>query len=170
MFAVPGVQLASSPFWPWPSTGFSLARSLPRDSSAQEFRPNSKSRLIMFLALHNPAPKERVCRTIHMKRAAWAVGLTALAGLVACGGGPSPAKSSPITTGGTSASSNLTVSASLPAATQGTSYAGSVSVTGGASPYNFAVVSGQLPQGLNIDATSGSVSGTPGAPGNFNFD
>src|SRR5581483_2690910 len=109
------------------------------------------------------------CRTIHMKRAAWAVGLTALAGLVACGGGPSPAKSSPITTGGTSASSNLTVSASLPAATQGTSYAGSVSVTGGASPYNFAVVSGQLPQGLNIDATSGSVSGTPGAPGNFNF-
>jgi hypothetical protein len=63
----------------------------------------------------------------------------------------------------------LTIAATLPAATEGSAYTGSLSASGGTSPYNFAVTSGQMPQGVNLDNTTGAVTGTPTASGSFNF-
>ncbi len=119
----------------------------------------------MFFVLHSPAPKERACPALKLKKMACVATLIGVAGLTACGGGPSVAKLSP-TNGATG---NLTIAAALPAATEGSTYSGSVSASGGRTPYNYAVVWGQMPQGVNLDSTSGKVSGTPSASGAFNF-
>jgi len=119
----------------------------------------------MFFLLHRPDPTEHVCPALKLKRIICAVSLVGIAGLTACGGGPSPAKLSP-TNGATG---KLSIAASLPAATEGSTYKGAVSASGGKSPYSYAVVWGQMPQGVNLDSASGSVSGTPSAAGSFNF-
>ena len=119
----------------------------------------------MFFRSHSTAPEGRAFWVLNLKRFGCAIGLVGMAGLAACGGEPSPTKVSPtpVSTG------NLTIAASLPGATEGSSYTGNVKATGGLSPYNYAVVWGQMPQGVNLDAKSGSVSGTPTATGSFNF-
>ena len=118
----------------------------------------------MFFALLCPAPKDRACKTTLLKRAASIASLAAMAGLVACGSGRNSA-----TSPGSSAAGTLSLKASLPAGTEGTTYDGSLSASGGTSPYSYAVVWGQMPQGVNLDHTSGNVSGTPSASGNFSF-
>ncbi len=55
---------------------------------------------------------------------------------------------------------------SLPAAVQGSPYAGSIRVTGGLPPYQWALVSTGN-DGLSIGSTTGGVTGTPTAAGNF---
>src|SRR5713226_2594964 len=47
---------------------------------------------------------------------------------------------------------HITVSATLPAATVGTSYNAVVSVSGGTAPYQFAIGWGVLPPGLTLNA------------------
>ncbi len=64
---------------------------------------------------------------------------------------------------------NLTISATLPAGTVGSAYAGSLAVTGGTAPYSFSVTSGQLPPGVQIADNTGVFSGTPSASGSFSF-
>src|SRR6266702_876262 len=44
---------------------------------------------------------------------------------------------------------HLTVSGSLPTATMGAAYTGSIQASGGVAPYKFAVVYGTLPAGLS---------------------
>ncbi len=66
-------------------------------------------------------------------------------------------------------STNLNVSGTLPAASVGTSYSGSITASGGTAPYSFAVVSGQLPNGVGLAKDSGTISGTPSAAGTYNF-
>lgn len=119
----------------------------------------------MFFRLHSPAPKERACWALNLKRIAAAVAFVGIFAFTGCGGGPSPTKLSP----SKAPTGNLTIAASLPAGTEGSTYNGNVKATGGTSPYNYAVVWGQMPQGVNLDAKSGSVSGTPSATGSFNF-
>ena len=58
--------------------------------------------------------------------------------------------------------SQLTIAtSSLPGATVGTAYSGSVAASGGTAPYSFAA-SG-LPSGLSISASTGAITGTPAA-------
>jgi hypothetical protein len=90
--------------------------------------------------------------------------------LNACGASaPGSANTSPTTTSGTNSNPQLTVSATLPAASVGSSYKATVTVTGGTSPYAFSVASGGLPQGVLLAADSGAISGTPSASGTFSF-
>ncbi|HTS36538.1 MAG TPA: putative Ig domain-containing protein [Candidatus Solibacter sp.] len=63
---------------------------------------------------------------------------------------------------------NLTVSATLPAATVGVSYNAVVSVSGGNAPYRFA--SQDLPSGLTLNHQTGGISGAPTAAGRFSFE
>jgi Putative Ig domain len=53
------------------------------------------------------------------------------------------------------------VTSSLPSATVGSAYTGSVAASGGTAPYSFAA-SG-LPNGLSITTSTGAITGTPGA-------
>ena len=117
----------------------------------------------MFLEFRHFAPKRRAYYVSVFKRAAVAASLTAIAALSGCGGGPKPGD--PVST----KAGAFTITAKLPAATEGVSYTGTVTASGGTSPYKFAVTSGQMPQGMNLDQTTGSVTGTPSAAGNFNF-
>jgi len=116
----------------------------------------------MFLALHTLAPKDRACKTSLLKLAICAGSLAAIAGLVACGSGQNSVTSP-------SDAGTLSIKASLPTATEGSTYSGSVSASGGTSPYSFAVFWGQMPQGVNLDHASGVVTGTPNASGNYSF-
>jgi len=118
----------------------------------------------MFFALHNPGRKDHAYKSFLLRRAVHTASLAAIAGLVACGG----ARNS-VTSPNNNPNATLSVKASLPAGTEGTTYKGRVSASGGTSPYSYAVVSGQMPQGVNLDRVSGSVSGTPSASGNFHF-
>lgn len=58
--------------------------------------------------------------------------------------------------------------ASLPAATVGSSYSGSITASGGTAPYSYALNSGALPAGLTL-AANGTLSGTPTQGGSFSF-
>ncbi len=88
----------------------------------------------------------------------------------ACGASaPSPATTSPTNSSGSNSNPQLTVSATLPAASVGSNYTATVAVTGGTAPYIFSVASGQLPQGVGLGGSSGTISGTPSASGNFSF-
>ena len=116
----------------------------------------------MFVTLCHFAPKRRSHR-IFSKRAAATASLSAITALSACGGGPKPADPGSTQTG------SLTISAKLPAATEGSNYSGTVTASGGTSPYKFSMTSGQMPQGVNLDQATGNVTGTPSAAGNFTF-
>lgn len=63
----------------------------------------------------------------------------------------------------------LNISDTLPSATVGASYSGSLSVTGGTGPYSFAIASGELPNGVALAKDSGTLSGTPSSAGTFTF-
>jgi hypothetical protein len=62
----------------------------------------------------------------------------------------------------------ITLDDTLPAATVGTAYTGTVTASNGASPYTYAVTSGSLPTGLSL-ASNGAITGTPSASGTFDF-
>ena len=87
--------------------------------------------------------------------------------LSGCGGGSSSLNNG--TNSGTGSGSGLSISASLPAGSVGSSYQGSVSASGGSGSYQFSISSGQLPAGVQLAPTSGVVSGTPSSSGSFNF-
>jgi hypothetical protein len=71
---------------------------------------------------------------------------------------------------GDSTSHNLTLSATLPAATANQSYNAVLTVSGGSAPYHFSVKSGSLPRGLTLNPVTGSISGTPVSTGSFPFE
>jgi Putative Ig domain len=88
----------------------------------------------------------------------------------ACSGNSVPTAKTTPAPAPTAPPASLTISASLPAATVGTAYSGTLTVTGGTAPYSFSVISGQLPSGVLLAAKSGAVTGTPSASGSFRFD
>ncbi len=117
----------------------------------------------MFPHSSYSAPKERVRPTIGPNGAFFVAMLSAIAALIGCGGIAKPATLNP------ASPAKLTISATLPAGTEGTAYSGGVTASGGTSPYSFVVTSGQLPQGVSLDRGTGKVSGTPTGAGSFNF-
>src|ERR1700693_3382649 len=85
----------------------------------------------------------------------------------ACAGSSTPSSSS--VNPATNPTASLIISATLPAATVGSTYSGSVTVTGGTAPYIFSTASGQLPAGVQLGESTGTISGTPTTSGSFNF-
>lgn len=61
------------------------------------------------------------------------------------------------------------ITTTLPGATKGTAYLGTLQATGGTTPYGWSVKAGLLPPGLNLTTSSnqGIISGTPTTCGNF---
>jgi hypothetical protein len=59
--------------------------------------------------------------------------------------------------------------ASLPAGTRGSAYAGTVAASGGTPPYSFSITAGTLPPGLTLSGPNGEIRGTPTAEGSFQF-
>lgn len=114
------------------------------------------------------APKNGANRAVAVQFGALASVIVCTLLGTGCGGGSNAnnASSSPTSSSG---SANLTITANLPGATQGSSYAGSLTASGGTAPYDFVLVSGQLPQGVNLTDSTGAISGTPNATGNFSF-
>ena len=80
---------------------------------------------------------------------------------------PAQSKSATISLSVTSAS--LTLSTTLPSATDGTGYLAGLQVSGGTPAYTWSIPSGSLPAGLSMSATTGVISGTPSATGTSNF-
>src|SRR6266567_5174228 len=118
----------------------------------------------MFFCLPNLAPKTRA-QAIVLQSAVLSAIVSWILVFSACSGasGIGAKSSDPGTAAG------LTISATLPQASVGSTYSGSLTASGGAAPYTFAVVSGQLPQGLSLADATGAISGTPTATGSFNF-
>ncbi|HUA15068.1 MAG TPA: Ig domain-containing protein [Verrucomicrobiae bacterium] len=58
---------------------------------------------------------------------------------------------------------------SLPDATAGTAYVGTLAATGGQAPYQWTVTAGTLPQGIQLEASNGTISGTTNLYGSFSF-
>ncbi len=83
-----------------------------------------------------------------------------------CGGAPSNTNNGTPTT---NAGANLTISSTVPAGAEGSSYSATLTVTGGTAPYSFATVAGQLPPGVSLGESTGTISGTPTASGDFSF-
>jgi putative Ig domain-containing protein len=124
----------------------------------------------MFLRLSNLAPKGRGNRTIVLQCAALVAILSWILVFNGCSGASSMgSKTVSPTTPVTSTNAALTVSATLPQATVGSGYSGSLTASGGNAPYTFVVVSGHLPQGVQLTDSTGIISGTPAATGNFDF-
>src|SRR6266568_3441960 len=119
----------------------------------------------MFFRLPNLAPKAHADRAIVLQSAALSAIVSWILISTACSGAPGiGAKSNdPGTAAG------LAISATLPAASVGSTYSGSLTASGGTAPYTFTVVSGQLPQGLSLTDATGAISGIPTASGSFNF-
>jgi CSLREA domain-containing protein len=65
----------------------------------------------------------------------------------------------------------VTLTATLPAGTAGTSYAQTItaSPTAPAGSYTFAIVQGNLPSGLTLNTQTGAISGLPSITGTYNF-
>jgi hypothetical protein len=124
----------------------------------------------MFLRFPHLAPKKRATRTVILQCvaitaiASWMLICNACSG-VSSMGSKTVAPGTPVT----ATNGNLTISITLPTATSGSNYNGSITASGGTAPYSFAVVSGQLPQGVHIDNNKGIISGTPTASGSFTF-
>ncbi len=118
----------------------------------------------MFFCLPNLAPKTRA-QAIVLQSAVLSAIVSWILVFSACSGasGIGAKSSDPGTAAG------LTISATLPQASVGSTYSGSLTASGGAAPYTFTVVSGQLPQGLSLADATGTISGTPTASGSFNF-
>jgi hypothetical protein len=68
-----------------------------------------------------------------------------------------------------SATGSLSVSSTLPAGTEGSSYKATLAVTGGTAPYVFSTAAGTLPAGVSLAGSTGTISGTPTASGSFSF-
>lgn len=117
----------------------------------------------MIVHSHHPAPKWRIQRATSLSRAVVVASVSALVALSGCGGGNNSNRFNP-----TNASA-LTIGATLPAGSAGSSYSGTISASGGTSPYKFVVTSGQMPAGVNLNQATGTVAGTPTATGSFNF-
>ncbi len=64
---------------------------------------------------------------------------------------------------------HLTVSGSLPGATIGAAYSGTIQVSGGAAPYTFGIAYGNLPAGLSLNSKTGTISGTALTVGSYLF-
>jgi hypothetical protein len=69
----------------------------------------------------------------------------------------------------TNSTPSLTLSSTLPSATLGSTYMGTLNVSGGTAPYVFSLATGQLPAGLVLGAANGTISGTPTVAGGFSF-
>src|SRR5579864_1011152 len=121
----------------------------------------------MFLRFPHLAPKTRATGTVILQCVTLSAIMCWMLVCNACSGASSIGSKTvaPVT----ATNANLTISITLPTATSGSNYNGSITASGGTAPYNFAVVSGQLPQGVHIDNNTGIVSGTPTASGNFSF-
>jgi hypothetical protein len=113
-----------------------------------------------------PSTGGRKHRTIFFQCMAFVAILFWLLLLNACSGVSVPGNGNGSTADSTP---SLTISSTLPSATVGATYSGSLNVSGGTAPYAFSLVSGQLPSGLLLGAASGTISGTPTATGNFTF-
>jgi large repetitive protein len=61
------------------------------------------------------------------------------------------------------------VTSSLPGATVGVPYSGTLQAAGGSGTDNWSVTSGTLPAGLSLNATTGVISGTPTTNGSAGF-
>jgi hypothetical protein len=124
----------------------------------------------MLLRLPCSAERERTNHTFFPHCAALITVLSWLLLFNACGSS-APANRSTVPTNapGSNSSPNLTVSATLPAASVGSTYNATVAVTGGTAPYAFSVASGGLPHGVLLAPNSGAISGTPSASGTFSF-
>jgi hypothetical protein len=81
----------------------------------------------------------------------------------------SPAQSKSATISLSVAPVSLTLSTTLPYATDGTGYSAGLQVSGGTPAYTWSIPSGSLPAGLTMSATTGVISGTPSATGTSNF-
>jgi hypothetical protein len=90
-----------------------------------------------------------------------------LLGLTACSGVSVPASRN--TTSATNSTPSLTISATLPPASEGLEYNATITVTGGTLPYVFSIASGQLPPGVVLGDSAGTIVGTPTATGSFSF-
>jgi len=116
----------------------------------------------MFSCLRDPA----MCTNQYVfQRAAVVLTLFTIVVATACGSS-SHAGSTPSPT---ASPATLDVSVSLPPATVGSNYSGSISASGGTAPYVFSVTSGKLPGGVLLNNSTGAISGTPGASGSFPF-
>jgi hypothetical protein len=111
------------------------------------------------------APKKRASLVVQCAT------LTAMIGLIlvfnACSGASGIGTKSIGT--GNPTGAGLAISATLPQASVGSTYSGSLTASGGTAPYTFAVVSGQMPQGVSLADSTGTISGTPTASGKFSF-
>ncbi len=58
---------------------------------------------------------------------------------------------------------------SLPAVTEGASYAATLAATGGTTPYTWSITGGALPTGFGLSAATGTIAGTATMPGSFSF-
>jgi len=81
----------------------------------------------------------------------------------------SPAQSKSATISLSVTSAPLTLSTTLPYATDGTGYSAGLKVSGGTPAYTWSIPSGSLPAGLTMSATTGVISGTPSVTGTSNF-
>jgi parallel beta-helix repeat protein len=58
---------------------------------------------------------------------------------------------------------------SLPAVTEGASYAATLAATGGTPPYTWSITGGALPSGFGLSAATGAITGIATLPGSFSF-
>jgi hypothetical protein len=106
-------------------------------------------------------------RSTVLQSAVLAIILFWLLVLNACGGLTTP--SSTTNTSQNNSASALVISPTLPSATVGSMYDGTLEVSGGRAPYTFKLASGHLPPGVQLGAAAGTISGIPTASGSFNF-
>lgn len=59
----------------------------------------------------------------------------------------------------------ITSAATLPPATEGSAFTGTIAVTGGAGSLTYSVTLGSLPPGLSLNSSTGALTGTPTGPG-----
>jgi Putative Ig domain len=114
----------------------------------------------------SPHGVQKICPNRLLQCAAFSGPLLSVLLFNACSGNSvAPSSKAPAT----APAASLNITATLPPATVGTNYSGTLTATGGTAPYTFSVVSGQLPSGTELGDASGTVSGTPSASGNFSF-